>query len=143
MVSAGPRTREHDGTLLPHRGELGAAGAAGVVVACPAGGQRVIIDLAAPEFNWVQHPMCFAATPEPSPGRPRRAGFAAGARAAGCGPGGPGRRVLRPSRYPVMTADACPGRRAPAIAGRQASWFCGTQAGLLVWLRVAGYADAS
>jgi hypothetical protein len=56
MVSAGPRAREHDGALLPHRGELGAAGAAGVVVACPAGGQRVIIDLPAPEFNWVQHP---------------------------------------------------------------------------------------
>jgi anti-anti-sigma factor len=51
MVGAGLCTRERGRrVLVVLRGELDAAGAAGAVAACPSGGQRVIIDLAAPEF---------------------------------------------------------------------------------------------
>jgi hypothetical protein len=115
---------------------LGAAGAAGAVAAWPSGGQRVIIDLAAPEFIGCDALGALLRGQKLA----RRAGRAVLAsprepalRVLGLTPDRP---VVRPSRSRMMTADASPGCR-----GR-AGWLCSTKAGLLVWLRVAGCADA-
>ena len=143
MVGAGLCTRERGRrVLVVLRGELDAAGAAGAVAACPSGGQRVIIDLAAPEFIGCNTPCALLRGQNLA----RRAGRAVPAspqeavlRVLGLTLDRP---VVRPFRHRMMTADASPGCRGRAIMRRQAWRSCRTRAGLLVWLRVAGCADA-